>query len=536
MKIILSIVSLALCISAAAQTATDANGDKVYSGNSMAIFTRIHCHEVSPDGSCQGAVANQMAEEIRVGMNVMATTAAQNQGIQVVNRDDATFQAAQKWINESKNEDYMDGIAARAKKIGATHILIQDISMYTYTGSEKYIVFEVVTNTVCVQTNVASKVSRRYYLGMDGSGTKPAEVIRKEKAALRSYLMDAFPVFFVIQAVKGKTVSLTATSLFGMDNTDKVCFYDWKSVTAKQHGEDATYSRMKLVATGTSPKVVNGLLQVKTDNPVVPSNSMVIKLGDIMHAEINTYSHIPVAIADFKTEGNNTLDDYCRTEINNAVYNAIYDFDAVNLIENNDLAYVKSERELQKTEDFIDGSVIEQFKASGALYVLALSEFSQKDKIVNFKIDILGVESGSVEKSFPVNCHISNVDEVVNCCISKIFVSPSSITQATNKQVTVYPRIPLASKIGDSFSILYNKPIKNPIDGSVMYSRVEVAAGRLTEWNCQEYIITLDKIYDKEDYAGILSNKDSGLYYLQKNIREPADPMKDNSFHPTSGK
>lgn len=530
-------MSLLLLASATAfaQTATDADGNKVYNGSSIAIFTRMHSYEVRPDGSYEGVITDKMGEEFRVGMNVMATTAAQNQGIQVVNRDDETFKAAQAWIEESKNEDYMDGIAARAKKIGATHVLVQDISMYIYSTDEHYIVFETVTNAICVQTNIASKICHRYYTGINGSGTTPADILKQEKDALRSYLMSAFPVFFILQNSKGKTASLVATSMFGMDNTDEVCFYNWSTVKAKQHGRPTEYSRMKLVATGTNPKVVNGVLQVKLDNPVSPSNSLVIKLGDIIHSEINTYQHLPIAVADFKTSGN-SLDTYCKTEINNAVYNAIYNLDAFNLIENNDLSFVKSERELQKTEDFIDGSVIEQFKASGALYVLSLSEFTQKEKIVNFKIDVLNVETGTIIKSFPINCHISNIDNVVEYYINKIFISPSSITSVSNKQIIVYPTIPLASKLGETFSILYNKPIINPVDGSVVYNRVEVATGKLVEWNCQEYIIAIDKILDKEDFANIAKNKEDGLYYLRKDINEPANVLKDNSFHPSSSR
>ena len=526
-KFLVSIVLILFNLSSFAQTTTDANGNKVYNGSSVAIFTRMHCYEICPDGSFKNTVSDEMSEEIRVGMNVMATTAAQAQGIQVVNRDNSTFKAAQKWIEESKNEDYLDGISAKARKIGATHILIQDISYYTFATGEQHSCFEVVTNTICVQTNVASKVCRRYYLGKNGSGVSPSEMVNQEKESLRSYLMSAFPVFFVLQSTKGKTASLAAASIFGMNDTDEVYFYDWTNIPLTLHGQSTNFSKMKQIAKGTNPKLVNGLLQVKLDNTVPSSNSLVIKLGDILHSEVNTYFHVPIAVADFKILSN-TLDDYCKTEINNAIYNAIYNLDVINLIENNDLKYVKSEREIQKTEDFINGSVIEQFKASGALYLLALTDYSQNNKIVSFKMDLINIENGSIEKSYPVKCHISHVDEVVDHQMSKVFVSPSAIGSISNKQIVVYPIFPLASKLGDSFNILYNKPITNPVDGSIIYNRVEVATGKLTEWNCQEYVITIDKILDKEDFNAISSNKANGLFYLQKNGKEPKNQLEGN--------
>ena len=531
MKKVLTLALILISVISSAQTATDANGNKVYNGNSIAIFTRMHSYEIRQDGSFKGVVNDELADITRVGMNVMATTAAQNQGIEVVNRDDATFKEVQKWIDESKSEDYLDGISAKAKKVGATHLMIQDISMYIYDSEERYIVFEVVNNVIAVETNIASKTCRRYYLGMNGTGIKPDAMIAEEKASLRSYLMNAFPVFFVLQSTKGKTATLAATSLFGMDDGDQVCFYEWQTIKAKQQGKETDFSKMKLVATGTEPKVVNGMLQVKLDKPLSSTNNLVIKLGDILHSEFNTYYHVPLAVVDFKIKGN-TVADYCKAAINNAVFNAIYDLDVINLIENDDLANIKNEKELQKTEDFIDGSVIEQFKASSALYLLSLADFSQSDKVVNFKIDVVNVSNGSVEKSFPVNCHISNIEEVVRYYINKIFISPSAIGQVSSKQITIYPIFPLASKIGESFTILYNKPITNPVDRSVSYNRVEVATGKLTEWNCQEYVISIDKILDKEDFNGISKTKDNGLYYLRRDIAEPKDQLKDNSFHP----
>ena len=354
-------------------------------------------------------------------------------------------------------------------------------------------------------------------------------MITEEKQAYREYMMYAFPNFFVLQNTKGKTATCAAASLFGIDNTDKAYFYEWQTVDGPIKGKNFSFSKMTLKATGTDPKIVNGLVQFKLDKALASTNNLVIKLGDIYHSELNTYSHIPVAVADFKISGN-SFDDYCKTQINNAVYMALSNFDEVNIIENNELVLIKNERELQKTEDFIDGSVIEQFKASGAYYVLRLSEYTQNDQVVNFHMNVVDVESSTIVKDFAINCHISNIDKIVNYYVSLIFVAHCSIAQATDKQLTVYVLHPIASYPGEPLSLLYNKPIKNPMTGETLYNRVVVAECQLSEWNGQEYILRVSNVIDKEDFAKLNDLKGHGLFFLQKNIQEPSEPLKNNSI------
>lgn len=528
-KFLVPIVLILFSLASLAQTATDENGNKVYNGSSVAIFTRMHKYTFNSAADMTMSSLAEMDEGIRVGFQVMATSAAQTQGLRVVNRDDATFKAAQAWIEESKNEDYLDGLSARAKKIGATHMLIQDIRMYSYGNA--YIAIEVLRNIVCVQTNISCRFVTKHWLPMTGPDTSPA-MIAKEKQLLRKYLMDAFPGFFVLNKYNGKTVYLGVASLFGVDANDEVCFYKWENIKAPVKGQLTDFSKMELLATGTidaKPKIVNGFLQLKINNKLSSTENLVIKLGDALHSEINTYKHLPVAIVELKPTGS-TMDDYCKIQINNALSNMLYNNPFINLIESDGLSLIKKERELQKTEDFIDGSVIEQFKASSASYILCLSDYSQKNQIVNFKISFVNIESGSVEKETLIKCHVSNIYDVVNYNVNNFFVAPVAISAISKKQVVVYPVAPIASKHGESFTILYNKPIKNPINGETIYNRIPLAKCILSKWNCQEYIMTVNEILDKEDFDKLSTIKNTDLFFLQKDLTEPKNIMTDNTF------
>lgn len=526
MKKLLCLALAFISLSSFGQTATDANGNKVYNGSSIAIFTRVTKFAVGGAADIKKVMPGELEEELRVALNTMATSAAQSQGVQVVNRDDATFRKTQQWLDESKNEDYLDGLSVRAKGIGATHLLVQDATFYTYGNA--YIILELMYNVISVQTNVSSRNIRRYRLPVIGTEKEVHEMMAQEKATIRKYFMDAFPGFFVLQKTSGTTAYLAATSAFGIDTPDNVCFYNWENMKLPLQGQTYDFSKMELVSVGTKPKVVNGYLQVKLDRKLSSTNNLVIKLGDCLHSEIGTYFHVPVAFVDLKLSGN-AADDFCRKQINNAVYNALYDFACINLIESDELSLVKKERELQKSEEFIDGSVIEQFKASGAQYVLNISEFSQNQQFVKMKLSALDVSTGTIEKDFMIECHISNIDEVVKYYINLLFVTPIAIGDFSKKQIKVYPMLPIASNEGESFSILFNKPSKNPLTGQTIYNRVAIAKCTLTQWNVQEYVMTISQITSKEDFEAINGIKGTGLFYLQKDLPEPQNVMVDNT-------
>ncbi len=515
----------ATCVSFA-QVATDENGNKVFNGSSVAIFTRVTKFAVGGVVDIKKVMPGELEEELRVTLNTMATSAAQSQGVQVVNRDDATFKKTQQWLDESKSEDYLDGLSIRARSIGATHLLVQDATFYTYGNA--YIILEIMYNVISVQTNISSRNIRRYRLNVTGSEKEISDMLAQEKAAIRKYFMDAFPGFFVLQKTSGNTALLAVTSAFGIDTQDKVCFYNWENIKLPLHGLTYDFSKMELVSVGTNPKLTNGYLQVKLDRKLLSTNSLVIKLGDCQHSEIGTYHHVPVAFVDLKFTGN-PADDFCKKQVNNAVYNALYDFACINLIESDELSLVKKERELQKSEEFIDGSFIEQFKASGAQYVLSISEFSQNQRFVKFKLSALDVSTGEIAKDYLIECHISNIDEVIKYHINLLFVSPIAIGENSKKQIKVYPILPIASNEGEPFSILFNKPTKNPMTGQTIYNRVEIAKCTLTRWNIQEYVMTITKITSKEDFDAIGSIKGTGLFYLKKDLPEPKNIMTDNT-------
>lgn len=523
------IIAMALffigCLSYA-QTATDENGNKVYNGSSVAIFTRVTKFAVGGVADIKNVMPGELEEELRVALNSMATSTAQNQGLQVVNRENATFKKTQQWLDESKSEDYLDGLSVRAKSIGATHILVQDATFYTYGNA--YIILEIMYNVISVQTNVSNRNIRRYRISTVGSENDISDMLSQEKAAIRNYFMDAFPGFFVLQKTNGTTALLAVTSAFGMDTSDKIFFYNWENIKLPLQGQTYNFSKMELVAVGTNHKLVNGYVQVKLDRKLLSTNNLVIKLGDCLHSEIGTYFHVPVAFVDLKLTGN-PADDYCKKQVNNAVYNALYDYACINLIESDELSLVKKERELQKSEDFIDGSVIEQFKASGAQYVLNISEFSQNQRFVKFKLSALNVSTGAIEKDFMIESHVSNLDEAMKYHINLLFVSPIAIGDISKKQMKVFPMLPIASNEGERFSILYNKPSKNPMTGQTIYNRVEIAKCSLTRWNVQEYVMTVTQILSKEDFDAIDGIKSTGLFYLQKDLPEPQNLMVDNT-------
>lgn len=141
----------------------------------------------------------------------------------------------------------------------------------------------------------------------------------------------------------------------------------------------------------------------------------------------------------------------------------------------------------------------------------------------------MDVSTGEIAKDFMIECHISNIDDVIKYHINLLFVTPIAIGEISKKQIKVYPMLPIASNEGESFSILFNKPTNNPMTGQTIYDRVEVAKCTLTQWNIQEYVMTIIQITSKEDFDTIGGIKGTGLFYLQKDLPEPKNVMTDNT-------
>lgn len=118
----------------------------------------------------------------------------------------------------------------------------------------------------------------------------------------------------------------------------------------------------------------------------------------------------------------------------------------------------------------------------------------------------------------------------MNYYVSEIFIANCAIIELVKQRLTVYALQPIVSSVGETFNLLYNKPIKNPLTNETLYNRVNIAECKLTEWNGQEYILQIEKVIDLEDFNQINNIKSTGLFFLQKKINKPIDPTKNNSI------
>ena len=65
--------------------------NKIYNGNSVAIFTHVAKYAVGGLMDIRETIPGELESELQTAFNVMVTSVAQNHGLQVVNRDNEAF-------------------------------------------------------------------------------------------------------------------------------------------------------------------------------------------------------------------------------------------------------------------------------------------------------------------------------------------------------------------------------------------------------------------------------------------------------------
>ena len=199
-------------------------------------------------------------------------------------------------------------------------------------------------------------------------------------------------------------------------------------------------------------------------------------------------------------------DDEYTTAIQDAVTNAFLKSKRFSLVEREKMSQLKSEKELQKSEDFIDGSVVEQTKTLGAQYVVLgnISESSLTSKTTNvymvgnvtvitakisFSIKVVDVATGQIiaSKNFTnsakgknaFNNTLEELNPIIESFIKenfKITVSLAEIEEKNKKGEAFKVLIAAGSSTGvkknDEFKVFENTEMI--IDGQTLIRKKNI--------------------------------------------------------------
>lgn len=117
-----------------------------------------------------------------------------------------------------------------------------------------------------------------------------------------------------------------------------------------------------------------------------------------------------VAITSFETTSTNIGSKYIKA-IEDKVKEAFYSTNRFDIVDRTNLRKLKEEKELQKSEDFIDGKTVQQSSLEGA------------EQIVTGNISQIDIIKKTTDKSFYYDCKISFSLQVIDIATGQVLAS-----------------------------------------------------------------------------------------------------------------
>jgi hypothetical protein len=541
-KLLSLIVSAFIAIAGYSQTATNADGSLKLRGN-VAIISTYHAFTFK-NGVFEQQVNDEVATMQKSAINAMAMQAFGNSGFGIVNRDNEAYNNVMKQLEEQKLEDYIDGFSVKAKGEGADCLCLIDNTIYTEN--------DFIQTIVSIRfINIENNMGYHYSFKSKPVNMADANEVQKESAKmadktlqfLYKHILEVYPEQYGIAKADGKKLHLVAYQPNGRILLDDK-WYAFKLTQDPLTIGNQTISVPVLQKIGEAKfeGADGGYAVVKADKAIQPSQ-------DIILFRNQDEPNIPAGktpMTFFALNYNpKTHDGFIKNRVNNAVYDAITRHPGMVLIEQEHLPDLKKERELQKTEDFIDGHVVEQMKAIGAQFMLHLDNFVMEGSKVSFQLNLVSVAENRIVRNIDVSTSVDNIENEMYKQICERLTYPCNVKQTSKKELSILSGWALG--IGEKISVIANKKIENPITKDVSYSKIPLCNCTVTEYMCNKFVVEVDDVINEEDFKLIekysnesalsikmdgsdIESDDSNMSDVEKAVKKQEGAKKRKSF------
>lgn len=551
MKRLLSTLFLLLFVSIQVNAQmVNEKGEKTYMAN-IAVVVNENIYNI--DGGKMVKVRIPGRESLASVFTLYLSNHFAQNGFLVVNSDASINEKINAVIAENKLEEYIDGLAVQAKNVGAQFIALLDYTMFM--EDNKYVTNDFSFRYIDVNSNVAvhQYVSNEVVCySVDDLGIATTQVVEKFKTEFNDFFNTQFLPQFVVSEVDGKKTKQFATRQMPLYPNANIDYYKWYYENAYFQGKEIRFCCLDYLASSapfSKAKMDNqtGAIQLTSDKPIsvnpqeilATSGAKWFSVGTSLLPQLCTFVELPY--------DENSSEGYVRKSVNQAVYNALSTSpNHIMIIESDLLPELKQERERQKAEAFLYAenntrkTYLDKFKtgAFGAQFLLDIDDFKvDKDdwKKVSFTLNCHFVDKNAVHKSASINCHISNLKEVLAYHINEYFMTPITIASIDKKTLSVYTPLYLHAKPEEEFYLYNYIEATNPVTGEVSYQRVPIAEYKYIEWKGQKHNLELVKVLNKDMFGKVeeLRARDKETrsnFSLLKKMAEPQKVDKDNSI------
>lgn len=502
-KLILAIAIGIVSIASYAQTVTNADGTLALRGN-VAVLSTYNAFTFK-NGVFEKQIGDEVAEKVKAANNALAIQLFTNAAFGVVNRDNEAYNNVVKLLEEYKSEDYIDGFAIQAKGQGADCLFLIDNTVIT---KEEYIQYFYSCRFISIANNVG------YHFTLKSDPIKMGEEDKMHQAAasltndcikyIQQLILDVFPEQYGIAAASGKKLYLMAYQPTGQIMSDDK-FYAFRFSTDQILGGNLSIAVMEKLDEASVVGLESGYLAVKTKSTLTSTDGVYFYRNQaepkLMASSMPfTFFELPV---DYTT-----YEGFVKKRINNALYHALTRHPGTTLIEQEHLSDLKKERELQKTEDFIDGHVVERIAAIGAQYMLHVENLKVDGGQVTFLLNMVSVEENRILRSIEVTTSIDNIEDELYKQICERVLFPCELKLVDKNILEVSTGWTIAE--GDKFIIELTKQIVNPLNGEVSYTVVPLCKCTVSKYMGNKCQAVVTEVLDKKEFKQIEQHSPMG--------------------------
>ncbi len=493
------------------QKSVNADGTLKLKGNVAIIVNG--CHFSFMNGKAIKSVNDETIAQFNTSMRALCIQKFLDYGFGVVNRDDKAYRQVMKLIEENKLEDYLDGISVTAKNQGADYLFCIDIS--SYSENNKTIQYDFSTRLINVENNLGyHSYYRSEVINMEGGEQKIRNVVSNMidclDECLDDLLLDILPEQYYVAKSNGKALYLGAYQPNGkILQTDKFYAFKFNKENWTIAQKTAPIQVLELVAVCGNPTGSDGYCKVES-NTKLQDYSGIVLLRNQPEMLFQGTNQMRMTFFGLNFDLN-SYDGLIKNRINNAVNSAITRHPGLQLIEHDHLADLKKERELQKSEDFINGHVVKQMKAIGAEYLLKLEQYNRKGTSVSFKLSLISIEQNKIIRTVDVNSSIDNIENEMYKQICERAVFPCTVNYFNSGKGLIELTSMLSLRNGDNCILSLTKAVTNPTNSEVSYSTVDLCSLKFKEYRGNKCIMSINKVLSPENMADIEKNSLNGF-------------------------
>ncbi len=482
----LLVLSISFVAQTLAQTATNADGSIKFRGN-VAVIANCEMFDFIDGKAIPSNAERKVAmDDMATALRTLSQAKFGDIAFGIVNRDDNAMKQVMSVLGENKLEDYINGYSVQAKNQGADWLFIINLTLLNYDNLNGQIFLD--SRLVNVENNLGYHHHYASPLFNVIQMTEQASKITKDFTKdLEAFLFTIFPEQYYIIETKGKNMFLGAYQPNGrILPSDKFYIYQFKKESMEFGGQGLEEQIIESIGIASDPKVENGKLVVKSDTKISGGNDIVLMRNLPEVSIFQPMFKVTYFGIDYDSEN---LDGFARQRVNNAMLSAITDNPFIQLIEQEAIEELHKERELQKSEDFLNGHTVNQMKAIGAEIILKVDNYQTDGQNASFVLSVIDVASNQIVKQTEIKSSIDNLELAIRKNLYDRFISRASIGSLDKKIITLntLSSIPTGTKL----EFMATVEQRNPMTGETGYTNATIATGEVISSNGQQSIVKL---------------------------------------------